>query len=116
MIKRTSSLAAVTAAALVIVCGAGRPSAAAAQDFTWHGAIPQGQAIEIKGVNGDVRAEPSGSNQVEVVAVKRAQRDNPEQRPDRGRAARRRASPSAPSIRAATARGRTNACPATAGA
>ncbi len=30
---------------------------AAAQDFQWHGAIPQGQAIEIKGVNGDVRAE-----------------------------------------------------------
>jgi hypothetical protein len=44
---------------------------AAAQDFQWRGSIPQGQAIEIKGVNGDVRAEPSGSNQVEVVAVKR---------------------------------------------
>ena len=51
---------------------------AAAQDFQWRGTIPQGQAIEIKGVNGDVRAEPSGSNQVEVVAVKRANRDNPE--------------------------------------
>ena len=51
---------------------------AAAQDFQWHGAIPQGQAIEIKGVNGDVRAEPSGSNEVEVVAVKRARRDNPD--------------------------------------
>jgi DUF4097 and DUF4098 domain-containing protein YvlB len=51
---------------------------AAAQDFHWHGAIPQGQAIEIKGVNGDVRAEPSGSNEVEVVAVKRAHRDSPD--------------------------------------
>jgi hypothetical protein len=51
---------------------------AAAQDFQWHGAIPQGQAIEIKGVNGDVRAEPSGSNEVEVVAVKHARRDNPD--------------------------------------
>jgi putative adhesin len=51
--------------------------AAAAQDFQWHGALPQGRTIEIKGVNGDVRAEPSGSNEVEVVAVKRADRDDP---------------------------------------
>src|SRR5580765_3938452 len=57
----------------------GAPLAAQAQqDFHWHGAIPQGQAIEIKGVNGNIRAEPSGSNEVEVVAVKRANRDDPE--------------------------------------
>jgi hypothetical protein len=61
------------ATALVLV-----PAAAGAQDFQWHGAVRQGQSIEIKGVNGDVRAEPSGSNEVEVVAVKRASRDNPE--------------------------------------
>jgi len=53
------------------------PIAAAAQDFQWHGPIPQGQTIEIKGVNGDVRAEPSGSNEVEVSAEKRARRDDP---------------------------------------
>src|SRR5262245_38615581 len=53
------------------------PAGAAAQDFRWHGAIPQGQSIEIKGVNGDVSAEPSGSNEVEVVAEKRARRDDP---------------------------------------
>lgn len=52
--------------------------AAGAQDFQWHGLIPQGRAIEIKGVNGDVRAEPSGGNEVEVVAVKRANRDSPD--------------------------------------
>src|SRR5438067_244626 len=51
---------------------------AGAQDFQWHGAVPQGRAIEIKGVNGDVRAEPSGSNEVEVVAAKHAVRDNPD--------------------------------------
>jgi hypothetical protein len=65
---------AATAVALLVATGAGR---ATAQDFTWAGAIPQGRAIEIKGVNGDVRAEPSGSNQVEVVAVKSARRDDP---------------------------------------
>jgi hypothetical protein len=62
------------AAALFLAAGTGQ---AAAQDFTWAGAIPQGRAIEIKGVNGDVRAEPSGSNQVEVVAVKSSRRDDP---------------------------------------
>lgn len=53
------------------------PAMAAAQDFNWRGNVNQGQSIEIKGVNGDVRAEPSGSNQVEVVATKRARRDDP---------------------------------------
>src|SRR5690349_19719313 len=66
----------VAAAAAVVWLGTGA-GMAAAQDFTWAGAIPQGRAIEIKGVNGDVRAEPSGSNQVEVVAVKTSRRDDP---------------------------------------
>jgi DUF4097 and DUF4098 domain-containing protein YvlB len=61
------------AGALVLTTGI-----AQAQDFQWHGAVRQGQSIEIKGVNGDVRAEPSGSNDVEVVAVKRANRDSPD--------------------------------------
>ena len=60
-------------AALLLVS----PTFAAAQDFTWHGLVGQGQAIEIKGVNGDVIAEPSGSNEVEVSAEKRARRDDP---------------------------------------
>ena len=64
----------VCLASAILLC----PGAAAAQDFQWHGAIPQGRAIEIKGVNGDVRAEPSGGNEVEVVAVKRGTRDNPD--------------------------------------
>jgi hypothetical protein len=53
------------------------PSGAAAQDFTWHGSIAQGQSIEIKGVNGDIRADASGSNEVEVTAEKHARRDDP---------------------------------------
>jgi putative adhesin len=52
-------------------------SPARAQDFRWHGSIAQGQAIEIKGVNGDIRAEASGSNEVEVVAEKHARHDDP---------------------------------------
>src|SRR5215471_4852786 len=53
------------------------PRPAAADDFRWHGPIAQGHSIEVKGVNGDIRAEPSGSNEVEVVAEKRANRDDP---------------------------------------
>ena len=71
---RRRAFVAAAAAALFLGVGTGR---AAAQDFTWSGAIAQGRAIEIKGVNGDVRAEPSGSNQVEVVAVKTGRRDDP---------------------------------------
>lgn len=70
----THHIRTLVAAALITVGGV---PAAAGQDFTWKGAIAQGQAIEIKGVNGDVRAEPSGSNQVEVVAEKTGRRDDP---------------------------------------
>ena len=65
----------LTIAALVLSVP---PRAAAADAFQWHGSIGPGRSIEIKGVNGDVRAEPSGSNEVEVVAEKRAMRDDPE--------------------------------------
>ena len=68
-----SLFASLSALALLV-----SPRPAAAQDFQWHGPVAQGRAIEIKGVNGDIRAEPSGSNEVEVVAVKRATRDNPD--------------------------------------
>jgi DUF4097 and DUF4098 domain-containing protein YvlB len=51
--------------------------AASAQDFQWSGSIPAGKAIEIKGINGDIRAEPSMGGSVEVTAVKTAKRSNP---------------------------------------
>lgn len=69
---RQHLLASIAATVLLLA-----PAGASAQDFRWHGAVAQGQSIEIKGVNGDVRAEPSGGNEVEVTAEKRAQRDDP---------------------------------------
>lgn len=60
----------------IVLCAV--PGAAAASDFQWHGSIAAGHSIEIKGINGDVRAEPSGGNEVEVVAEKTANRDNPD--------------------------------------
>ena len=53
------------------------PAQAQSSDFQWRGSVAQGRSIEIKGVNGDVRAEPAGGNEVEVVAVKTARRDDP---------------------------------------
>jgi DUF4097 and DUF4098 domain-containing protein YvlB len=52
---------------------------AAAQDFTWKGAIARGSAIEIKGVNGSIDATAGSGNEAEVTAVKRARRSNPDE-------------------------------------
>lgn len=49
-----------------------------AADFHWSGFVPAGAAIEIKGVNGDVTAQPASGSQVEVVAVRKGRRNDPE--------------------------------------
>jgi hypothetical protein len=46
-------------------------------DFSWHGQIAPGQSIEIKGVNGAIRAERTTGTEVEVVAVKSARHGDP---------------------------------------
>ena len=51
----------------------------AAQDFSWKGKIAAGQVLEIKGVNGDVRAVAASGDQIEVTAVKRARRSDPDE-------------------------------------
>ncbi len=72
-ISRLALLHAVAALALV-------PRAAAAQgEFHWKGKVATGKAIEIKGVNGDVRAvASSGGGDVEVTAVKHARKSDPD--------------------------------------
>jgi hypothetical protein len=54
---------------------AGSP-AAAQGDFHWAGALTSGQKIEIKGVNGSIRATASSSGQAEVTATKESRRSN----------------------------------------
>jgi hypothetical protein len=49
----------------------------AAEDFRWEGVLEPGQLVEIKGVNGGVTAEAASGGEVEVVAEKRARRDDP---------------------------------------
>ncbi len=70
---RHCSIPALAAALLTIASIAQAQSA----PFRWHGSVAQGAAIEIKGVNGNVTAEPSGSNEVEVVAEKTARHSDP---------------------------------------
>jgi hypothetical protein len=50
---------------------AATPMAVQGADFEWTGRLAAGKAIEIKGVNGDVRAETTGGSEVEVRATKR---------------------------------------------
>src|SRR5436309_13283813 len=51
-------------------------TAAAQREFHWKGTVAPGKAIEIKGVNGDIRAD-AGSGDVGVSAVKHARTSDP---------------------------------------
>jgi len=69
------------AAALSFVAAA--PGNAAAQgasrdDFTWSGKIPEGRWIVVHNLNGTVEVTPGTSDKVEVTAIKRVRRGDPE--------------------------------------
>src|SRR5881398_1907714 len=75
MTMRISMLALLPAVATLALV----PRAAGAQgEFHWKGKVAPGKSIEIKGVNGDVRAV-AGSGDVEVTAVKHARRSDPDE-------------------------------------
>lgn len=69
-------LAAMAAAPLLV--GLLPVFASGAESFRWQGRVAAGQAIEVKGVNGGIEAEPGSGSEVEVRAVKRARRSNPD--------------------------------------
>ncbi|HWC72554.1 MAG TPA: DUF4097 family beta strand repeat-containing protein [Gemmatimonadales bacterium] len=52
---------------------------AAAQDFNWHGKIAAGKRLEVKGVNGDVRAVLASGAEAVVNARKHARRSDPDE-------------------------------------
>jgi len=70
---RTLNWAVLTIGALAIA------APAAAQDWTWQGRIGSGQWLEIKGVNGNIRAVPSTSGQIEVEATKSGRKSDPDE-------------------------------------
>ncbi len=45
-------------------------SAATTDGFHWSGKVPEGQRIEVRGINGSIHAEPADTDSVEVVAYK----------------------------------------------
>ncbi|MGH7606721.1 MAG: DUF4097 family beta strand repeat-containing protein, partial [Gemmatimonadales bacterium] len=49
-----------------------------AQDFRWSGRVAAGQRLEIKGVNGAVRAVAASGAEVVVTAAKHARRSDPD--------------------------------------
>jgi len=85
--KRGSWWAAALAGGLMFAHGAGASTAASGSAtqprvgdaFQWSKAIPPGKEIEIKGVNGDIRASRAAGKEVEVRATKRARKSDPNQ-------------------------------------
>lgn len=89
--KRTASLVVIAAAAAVLFAFAhafasgSRPAPAEPEpqrqgaEFRWQEPLAAGRTIEIRGVNGHVVAEPASGGEVEVVAVKRARRSDPDE-------------------------------------
>src|SRR5438477_13046385 len=63
-------------AALLCLTGA---AVAAGQDFNWHGRLAAGKRLEIKGVNGDVRAVLASGAEAVVNARKHARRSDPDE-------------------------------------
>jgi len=76
--KKQILVLAVLAASAAVAPPLAPSAVAQTADFRWSGALPQGQTIEIRGVNGDVSAVPSADGAVRVEGTKRARRDDPE--------------------------------------
>jgi hypothetical protein len=49
-----------------------------APDFKWSGKVAAGKTIEIRGVNGPIRAVPTSGSEVELVAKRTGRRSDPE--------------------------------------
>lgn len=66
------SAGARTGSAAVVDTAGAEPQS---NEFRWRKALGAGRVVEIKGVNGNVRAEASAGGEVEVVATKTSRRD-----------------------------------------
>jgi hypothetical protein len=63
--------------ALLMTCAVAPVGTQSPDDFRWAGAVARGKTIEVKGVNGHIRAELASGTEVEVTAVKRGRRSDP---------------------------------------
>ena len=87
MMKTIGALA-LAAAGLVTVAGSletpvvgdlfeATPGMQQTQDWDWQGTVDRGDAIEIKGINGAIKASGSSGSQVTVTAVKKGKKNDP---------------------------------------
>lgn len=74
---RSIRIACLGAVALLAAAPAARAQAQDANHWSWHGTVAQGKTLEIRGVNGTIRAEPGTGSEVEVTADKRGRDDDP---------------------------------------
>ncbi|MEX2571017.1 MAG: DUF4097 family beta strand repeat-containing protein [Gemmatimonadota bacterium] len=80
MLTLSKRIAALTFAAVVTSAVGAETTEAQRREaapFAWEGAIASGQALEIKGVNGQIRATPASGNTVRVEATRSARRSDP---------------------------------------
>src|SRR2546430_6852454 len=63
---------------IAILFGTAAAASASAQDFNWQGRIARGKRLEVKGVNGDVRAVAATGGEAVVNAKKTARRSDPD--------------------------------------
>src|SRR2546425_5725557 len=63
---------------ITILLGTAVAASASAQDFNWHGRIARGKRLEVKGVNGDVRAGAATRGEAGGDAEKTAPRSHPD--------------------------------------
>jgi DUF4097 and DUF4098 domain-containing protein YvlB len=66
----------VVVGVLCVAVAASEVSAQSPVGFEWSGVLAAGKTIEIKGVNGAIRAELASGSQVEVRATKRSRRSD----------------------------------------
>jgi len=82
MMRSRKTFALLASAALLAACndstgpdGNGGPSGA--ESFQWSGQIAAGGTVEIKGINGDIRAVRAAGSTVRVSALKKGSSDDP---------------------------------------
>src|SRR6267378_755782 len=63
---------------LTATVGAAAPGATQVNNFHWSGVVERGNIVDIRGVNGSVRAVASGDGLVHVDAVSRVHRSDPQ--------------------------------------
>jgi hypothetical protein len=78
MLRPSASVTKLAALALVLAAAPAAAQSSRSDTFNWSGAVPSGRWITIRNLNGEVRVERGSGSQVEVSAVKRWRRGDPD--------------------------------------